>query len=282
MHLPRKALAVLALSAVAFGGCGSDSDESSEPKVQFSAAETDAAVASYRSYIEGQTAELLTRTTEFADAVVAGDIENAKKLYPVARAPYERIEPVAEAFGDLDPAIDGRADDVPVEDITGYHRIEEALWVRNSTAGMEPIARKLVEDVKALQERVKTVELDVALISTGATELLGEITASKVTGEEERYSHTDLWDFEANLDGSKAAIAAVRPLLDKADPALGAQIDSRYQTAVDALAPYRRDGGFVFFGELKKDDTRKLSRAIDALAEPVSDVTAKIAPKKKA
>ncbi|GAA2809025.1 hypothetical protein GCM10020219_096120 [Nonomuraea dietziae] len=37
----------------------------------------------------------------------AGEQEKAKALFPVARTYWERIEPVAEIFGDLDPKIDG-------------------------------------------------------------------------------------------------------------------------------------------------------------------------------
>ena len=44
--------------------------------------------------------------------------------------PYERVEPVAESFGDLDPRIDARANDVPKSKWTGFHPIERRLWVQ--------------------------------------------------------------------------------------------------------------------------------------------------------
>ncbi len=89
----------------------------------------DEAVEAYREFVLGQTEILIARTGEFADAVKAGDIDEAKDLFAYAREPYERIEPVAEAFGDLDPAIDAREGDVPKSEWTGFHRIEKALWV---------------------------------------------------------------------------------------------------------------------------------------------------------
>ena len=44
--------------------------------------------------------------------------------------------------------------------------------------------------------------LQPAQVANGSVDLLGEVAKSKVTGEEERYSHTDLGDFEANVDGA--------------------------------------------------------------------------------
>ena len=66
-------------------------------------AQQKAAVEQYRTYLEDQSAQLVTATKAFTDAVDSGDVEVAKQLYPAARIPYERIEPVAETFGDLDP-----------------------------------------------------------------------------------------------------------------------------------------------------------------------------------
>jgi iron uptake system EfeUOB component EfeO/EfeM len=85
------------------------------------------------------------------------------------------------------------------------HKVEQALWVRNTTAGMAPVARKLLSDVTDLRAKVRTVELDAAQIANGANELLGEVSKSKITGEEERYSRIDLVDFKANLEGARAA-----------------------------------------------------------------------------
>ena len=134
---------------------------------------------------------------------MAGDIAEAKDLFAYAREPYERIEPIAEAFGDLDPAIDAREGDVPEAKWTGFHRIEKALWVDEDLTGMAPVAKKLVADVRLLQELTRQVDLEPAQVANGASELLGEVANSKITGEEDRYSHTDLWDFEANVEGRR-------------------------------------------------------------------------------
>jgi iron uptake system component EfeO len=238
--------------------------------------QVEAATADYRSYLEQNTGELVAATEPLTAAVIAGNVERAKQLYPAARIPYERIEPVAESFGDLDPRIDARENDVPADEFEGFHKIEQALWVDGTTAGTAPVARKLLADVKELQRKVKTVDLQAVQIANGANELLGEVSASKITGEEERYSHVDLVDFEANVEGSEAAFDAVKPLVAKRDPQLVEQIEADFESVYAALDPHRRGSGFVPYTELSEADTRKLAQRIDALAEKLSQVPALI------
>jgi iron uptake system component EfeO len=233
-------------------------------------------VAHYREYLEENTAGLIAATKPFVAAVEAGEVEEAKSLYATARVPYERIEPVAESFGDLDPRIDARENDVPPSEFEGFHRIEKALWAADTTAGMGPIARQLLADVEELRRKVRTVGLQAVQIANGANELLGEVSASKITGEEERYSHTDLVDFEANVEGAEAAFEAVEPLLSKRDSKLAKEIAASFEDVYAALEPHRRSDGFVSYTELSKADTRKLAQEIDALAEELSQVPAQI------
>ena len=142
--------------------------------------------------------------------------------------------------------------------------------------GMAPVAEQLLADVEELQQKVKTVDLQAVQIANGANELLGEVSASKITGEEERYSHIDLVDFEANVEGAEAAFEAVEPLLSKKDPKLAKEIEASFEDVYASLKPYRRGDGFVSYTELTKADTRKLAQEIDALAEELSQVPAQI------
>jgi iron uptake system component EfeO len=240
-------------------------------------AQADKAVADYREYLEQNADELVAKTKPFVAAVEAGDVARAKALYASARIPYEKIEPVAESFGSLDPRIDARENDVPASEFEGFHRIEKALWEEGTAKGMAPVAKQLQADVEELAEKVETVELQAVQIANGANELLGEVSASKITGEEERYSHTDLVDFEANVEGAEAAFEAVKPLLDKTDPELSGEIEADFKMVFAALEPYRQGNGFVPYTELTKADTRKLAQAIDTLAEKLSQVPAAIA-----
>jgi iron uptake system component EfeO len=234
------------------------------------------AIEQYRSYLEENTDELVSATKPFVAAVIAGNVEQAKALYPAARVPYERIEPVAESFGSLDPRIDARENDVPKSEWSGFHVIEKALWVQGSAKGMAPVAEQLQADVAELAAKVKTVELQAVQIANGANELLGEVSASKITGEEERYSHIDLVDFEANVEGAEAAFEAVEPLLSEKDPKLAKEIEADFKKVYATLEPYRDGPGYVPYTELTAADTRKLAQSIDTLAEKLSQVPAQI------
>jgi iron uptake system component EfeO len=234
------------------------------------------AIAQYRDYLEQNTAALVAATKPFVAAVEAGEVEEAKALYAPARIPYERIEPVAESFGGLDPRIDARINDVAPNEFSGFHKIEQALWVNDTTAGMAPVAKQLLADVEELRRKVSTVELQAVQISNGANELLGEVSATKITGEEERYSHIDLVDFEANVEGAEVAFESVEPLLAEKDPELAKEIEAQFEEVYAALKPYRQGDGFVLYTELNQADTRKLAQQIDALAELLSQVPAQI------
>lgn len=227
----------------------------------------------YARYVAGQSETLAARTGEFVDAVRAGDVEGAKALFPIARTYWERIEPVAESFGDLDPKIDGR-EDLIAEGVafTGYHRLERDLWQDGLQPDSAEIADALLADVQEVVDLAADVELTPVQLANGAKELLDEVATGKITGEEDRYSHTDLWDFRANVDGSAAAIAALRPVLAERDPELVDTLDARFAAVDAALEVHRSSDGFVPYTELTTDEIRELAQVVDALAEPLSQV----------
>ncbi len=236
-----------------------------------------AASKSYEQYVQVQIEGLVTKTGEFVAAVKAGDAEKAKTLFPVARTYYERIEPVAESFGDLDPQIDARDGDLdPGVEWTGFHKLEQDLWEKKDISGSGATADKLLVDVKKLQELAKTADYKPLDLANGAKELLDEVAASKVTGEEDRYSHTDLFDFQANVDGSKAAVAALRPALDARDAALGKDLDTQFAAVQAELDRYRSGDAWKLYTELTPDQVKALADAINGLAEPISRVAATI------
>ncbi|MBO3751610.1 iron uptake system protein EfeO [Streptosporangiaceae bacterium NEAU-GS5] len=236
------------------------------------------ATASYKRYVQSQSDALLQKTQEFVDAVKAGDIDKAKALFPVARTYWERIEPVAEIFGDLDPAIDARENDVePGQEWTGYHRIEKDLWVEKDISKDGELADKLMTDVNTIVSKANSAELSPVQLANGAKELLDEVATGKITGEEDRYSHTDLWDFDANLQGSKASVQALRPVLQDRAPDLVTTLDEKFAAAESALSAHQKGDGWQLHTELSKDDLKKLSDAINALAEPISKIAAVIA-----
>ncbi|MFD1936835.1 iron uptake system protein EfeO [Nonomuraea mangrovi] len=236
------------------------------------------AATSYQRYVKSQTAALLDKTQEFVDAVKAGEVEKAKGLYPVARTYWERIEPVAEIFGDLDPKIDGREEVVEEGmEFTGFHRLEKDLWQAKDISKSGPMADQLMDNVKLIVEKANAEKLSPLQLGNGAKELLDEVATGKITGEEDRYSHTDLWDFAANLAGAKAAVQSLRPALEARAPELVTTLDEKFAAAEAALEAHRDGDGWKLHTDLSKDELKVLSDTINALAEPISKIAAVVA-----
>ena len=237
---------------------------------------------SYKRYVNSQTDALITATQVFVDAIKKGDVNAAKAQFPVARTYYERIEPVAESFpNDLDPRIDHREADLePGQKWTGFHRLEKDLWVTGLQPDSNAMADQLTADVKELDNGVKapTWTIDSTQIAGGAQGLLDEVAASKITGEEDTFSHTDLWDFKANVEGSQTAVASVRPILDERNAELGKKVGQRFADVEALLEKYRQGDGFVSYDKVTEPQRQELSRAIDALSKEVSQVQGVIAP----
>jgi iron uptake system component EfeO len=245
-----------------------------------SAALLERATDAYARYVAREVALLRTGVARFAAALQRGELERAKDLYGSVRAHYEAIEPVAESFGELDPAIDARINDVEKpSEWSGFHRIEKTLWQQGTTRGTERSARQLVRNVDTLQRKLGQLQLQPAQLANGAVELMNEVADSKITGEEERYSHTDLADFQANLDGSREAFKLLVPaLFQTGNAALARTIEARFADVQQSLDAYRRKTplGFALYGEVSAQDRHAFAQQVGALDQPLSQVAAKI------
>ncbi|HEX6681273.1 MAG TPA: iron uptake system protein EfeO [Candidatus Limnocylindrales bacterium] len=237
-----------------------------------------AATESYQRYVKSQTDTLLVKTQEFVDAVKGGDIPKAKALFPIARTYWERIEPVAEIFGDLDPKIDGREEVVDEGmEFTGFHKLERDLWVDGDVSKSGPMADRLMADIREIVAKATAETLSPLQLANGAKELLDEVATGKITGEEDRYSHTDLWDFIANVQGSQAAVQALRPVLEERNAALVSELDTNFAKVLTTLEKHRAGDGWKLHDQLSQADLKELTDVINALGEPVSKVAAVVA-----
>ncbi|WP_433689813.1 iron uptake system protein EfeO [Kosakonia cowanii] len=234
------------------------------------------AITAYKAYVVGETAQLVSGTKAFTDAVKAGDIEKAKALYAPTRQHYERIEPIAELFSDLDGSIDAREDDYEQKaadpKFTGFHRLEKALFGDNSVKGMASYVDKLNHDVLELQTRINELAFPPSKVVGGAAGLIEEVAASKISGEEDRYSHTDLWDFQANIEGAQKIVDLLRPQLQKENSALLAKVDANFKKVNTILAKYRTKTGFETYDKLTDADRNALKGPITTLAEDLAQL----------
>lgn len=264
-----------------------------------------AVVASYIGYVKSQAEQLVPEVQKFVSAFEAGDVETARRLFPIARISYERIEPVASQFGDLDPKIDYRKPGALEEGLpfTGFHRIEQDLWLdeaiknystpeksryaKDDLVPMSPaertkIGQQLVGDITELKNKVSDPEFTLTLadITEGAKGLLDEISApdGKLPGEENEFGHTDLCDFYANVEGAQVAFETVRGLADKSgEEKLTKELDRRFADMFKLLDSYGSyEAGFVSYETVNSEQRSELAAKLNALSEPMSRLTAAV------
>jgi len=281
-----KKLAVALLSVALLAGCANTSSKnttsnSSSSTVKLSKEDQkalDQSTSEYKEFVQGQIDQLLKDTEEFQRVLKSGDLEEAKKVYPLIRMSYERSEPIAESFGELDVNIDFRLADYLEENKTedgwrGFHRIEKIMWEKNTTKGTEEYADQLVKDVKELKAKVATVEVTPDLMVTGAVDLLNEVATQKITGEEEIFSHTDLYDFKANIEGAEEIFKIFKPLIEKKDSKLAKDLVEKFATINGLLDKYKTDDKhYKLYTDLTKENTKELSEAVTKLGEPLSQM----------
>ena len=264
---------------------------------------------SYVDFVKNEVAALVPGVEEFADAYIAGDDDKARDLYADVRVHYERIEPLAEALGTLDPRIDYRevdylaeADQLEADDPTftewlGFHRMEKDLWQpeadeRNADGSparegwapsppedRERIGEALKSDVSKLYDTVHAddfiadQDINISTVSNGAIGLLEEVAVTKVTGEENWWSHYD----QANLQGSRIAYDLVRPIAEgkgEEGEKLVEDIDRRFGELQELLDEYGNlEEGYVMYDTVDAAGQAELTRKIDALREPLSRLT---------
>jgi len=280
-HMPLSAFAMVVLTLFA---TACSKQEPAAPTVAVAPAESvlqatpitvdlSAETAAYKAWVEGQIDGLLTDTQKFVDALKAGNLNEAKKLYAPARMYFERSEPIAESFGDLDPRIDNREADLEKDEKwTGFHTIEKVLWTKNSTKGTEVLADQLINDIKELRAKIPTADVTGELMVQGSVDLLNEVSTTKITGEEEIFSRTDLYDFKANIEGAEKIFEIFTPKLQVKKPELVIELTEKFKAVNDLLAKHKIGDGYKPYTKLTKDDTKELAEAVNKLGEPLAQM----------
>jgi iron uptake system component EfeO len=240
------------------------------------------AVADYTAYINSEVAKLQTGVTAFAAAVRAGDTDQAKALYAGARVPWESIEPVAELFPDSDAVIDSRADAYDAKEadpnFSGFHAIEYGLWAQGTidgaTVDLAKLADRLDSDVAALITSVQGITIQPQTMTNGAGGLIEEASQAKITGEEDRYSHTDVTTLAANVDGSEEIFKLLTSLIATANAELNTDLTASFKKVDDLLATYKNaDGTYQTYDKVSDADKAALKTALAQLSEELSQIT---------
>ena len=234
------------------------------------------AVADYKTWVVAEVDGLVADTAKFTDAVRAGDVAEAKKQYAPSRVRWERIEPIAGLVEEIDGAVDARVDDFEgVDDpaFTGWHRLEYHLWEKGSTAGTKTFADRLDKDLATLDQKMKGLEFPPAAVALGPAELIEEVSEGKITGEEDRYSHTDLSDFAANVDGSRKLFELLTPSLQAKDATLTSEITAGFAAVDKSLSEYANpDGSFDLYTALQAVDKTRMQAELADLSEKLARI----------
>jgi iron uptake system component EfeO len=235
----------------------------------------DQAVSQYQAYVLTQADDTIAKSKVMTDAIRAGDLEAAKAAYAPGRYGWESIEPVAALVEELDGKLDARVDDFADEAdpaFTGWHRIEYHLFDQGDVAAAEPFAEQLDTDLQTLRTELQNVPMTATAMSVGAAELIEEVSEGKITGEEDRYSGTDLWDFAANVEGSEKVIDLLEPALEAKDPELLGRIEAGFTEVLDGLAPYKDGDGYKPYSALTDADKTALKASLGELSEELAQV----------
>jgi len=233
------------------------------------------AVAEYQAWVAEQVDLTIAATKGFTDAVRAGDLDGAKAAYAPSRQGWERIEPIAGLVEDIDGAVDARVDDFEgVDDpaFTGWHRLEYLLWEQGTTDGGVPFADQLDADLQTLRTELQAMEIPPAALAVGSAELIEEVSTGKITGEEDRYSGTDLWDFAANVEGAERGFELLEPAIEAEDAELVATIEGLFDELDGQLGAYRDGDGYQPYGALTDNDKTEMQTTLAELSENLATV----------
>ena len=225
-------------------------------------------------YVKGEADAVDRGRATFAAAVRRATSPGRRQLFAGARSHYEAIEPIAESFGDLDPPSTRAKATWPTPNGAGSTASRSRCGSR-PTEGMGPVADRSSPTSLGCSTQIDDVELEPAHIANGAVELLNEVSTSKITGEEDRYCHTDLSDFAANVAGPEGRVRRASRRCSTQERRAATEFEQRFDDVQAASTPQGagplRD---LHDNALTPDDTRALSSVLDALAEPLSKVAA--------
>lgn len=269
--------ALIVLLASLLGSCGSSDDQSQE--------QAEVAMKRYQRYVEQNATKMVTWATHMSHRVVDGRLSLARSRYASSRVPYGRIELVSETLGGLDVRINALPEDVPANELEGYHRIERAIWEDLSNDGVRSTAKQLLADIEELHREAESVRLTPVQLAEGAHKVIEETLEREIKGREERYARIDLVDLAANVEGAKAAFRAVAPQIEEENPELAREVEVRFRKALGELRgfgvaawepnqprPTSPGTSFVLYLERSDAEYQKLGENIRGLTEVLAQV----------
>lgn len=234
-------------------------------------------LSEFRVYLAVQGSALIKATTALNQAIASGDLAQAQALYLPARAAYQRLAPAAQRLAELDNQINARADYFEKREqdpaFVGFHRLEYALFQQRNLDDVTPIAQRLLADVTTLKQQLLAQSLppeQLVGIVVRNLNSLAEVRAG--SGEEERYSHSDLNGFAANAQTARKVVDLLRPMLSKSSADVLANVDQAMSDFDNQLNAYKSADGYVSYDAVTAAQRQQIAAKAKALATALDGI----------
>lgn len=269
------------LSLVALAVATASVARADEAAPGMSVAPLQTSLSVYRQYVKSQAGTLVGMTKVLLEEIKAGNVDAAQSGYAPAHRYFVRIKPIADMVGDLGRRMDARADDFEGKEanpkFSGFHRLEYGLFARRSTAGLLEDAERLNKDARELKTRVALMELKPGALADAAAKLARDVADKKLGGDEERYSKTDFWDLEANIEGVQQIVAVLQPQAQPQNAKILAHTAVHFAKIAELLEKQKDGCGFKSFDEVSKEDKAALRAPVVALADELATLRGTLA-----
>ena len=195
------------------------------------------------AYFQGLAQDQLSLAEDLLRVIRSNDIEQAQTAYVRSRPPYEQIEVLAASFEQTDSDIDARpysfeGGELDPEFIS-IHKIEAQIFRDDDLAAAVPYAERLIESVRTLiSDLNQRQNFSSRKHFEGFDALATEVSAKKISSEEETWSDRSLLIFRQNWNGIYRQFEPFAEVLD--EPTFAAVRDA-YEAAQRVIEPYFRE-----------------------------------------
>ncbi|WP_223631342.1 iron uptake system protein EfeO [Pseudomonas atacamensis] len=234
-------------------------------------------LSEFRVYLAVQGSALIKAATALNQAIASGDVAQAQALYLPARTAYQRLAPAAQRLAELDNQINARADYFEKREqdpaFVGFHRLEYALFQQRKLDDVAPIAQRLLADVTVLKQQLLAQSLPPEqLVSILVRNLNSLADVRAGSGEEERYSHSDLNGFAANTQTARKVVDLLRPMLSKSAADVLANVDQAMSDFDNQLNAFKSADGYVSYDAVTAAQRQQIAAKAKALAAAMDGI----------